>query len=594
MALGVYPSHALIRRELLTLLRRPRAFVMLLLLCIVAMLALTVAWPSQREAFHQAPQAARNMLCAVTASLMAIALLILPGVAGGAFISERERDTYDLLHLSLIRPSSMLFGKMASTIGLFLLLAIGILPIVGVIFFLVGLDAQEVLAQFGLLAVTILTCTSIGLFSSLAFRRSMVAMAMSYGLSIVALGGGIVLLVFCGEIFHGNLLSSPANWLFDVGLFQATPWRGQYSSAIAVEAFVSAFCPFFALVSDANTGPVYAVRVGVQLLWSALFLSGALFFLRRPPRFIQIAHTKIIDDNAVLEARRKTFPFYLMDPLRRKKQIEDHRNPVFVKEVRWGMLGRAAVLLRVFYGALLLNLIVIPSLAVMMIWDGEGEAWSMTLSSALSASLTLVMAPVLLANALTKESEQGNMDMLRMTLQAPHQIIAGKMKAGLLNILPLAVPTVAVLFFLGVIAAVSWQEWHILWVASETATVFIVCIAVVFAVSMCASLHAASTQVAVTASYGLSLLLLVGPFFITLFGVQLMDKLGQGYGHWERRHFFSTTPVSALLYNYSNRDPAPWGDEIALLLGNLLAYALLALVLLAYVLWRFEKKQMRG
>ena len=50
--------------------------------------------------------------------------------------------------------------------------------------------------------------------------------------------------------------------------------------------------------------------------------------------------------------------------------------------------------------------------------------------------VTVLLAPALMANALTKEMELGNLDMLRMTLLRPRDITLGKLAAGAMALFP--------------------------------------------------------------------------------------------------------------------------------------------------------------
>jgi ABC-type transport system involved in multi-copper enzyme maturation permease subunit len=104
---------------------------------------------------------------------------------------------------------------------------------------------------------------------------------------------------------------------------------------------------------------------------------------------------------------------------------------MLVKELRWGMLGRADALIRVFY----ISMVVYFCLGMMTdAWAGVEGVFTLILVQII---ITLVIAPALLANTFTKEHEQGNYDMLRMTLLSPREVVMGKVQAGMVCMAPL-------------------------------------------------------------------------------------------------------------------------------------------------------------
>ncbi len=185
---------------------------------------------------------------------------------------------------------------------------------------------------------------------------------------------------------------------------------------------------------------------------------------------------KPVDDEALLATRRKRFPYYLIDPLKRKKQIEDGQNPVFLKEFRWGMLGRLSFLVRASYAALLLNVLVVSTLLIATASTRMYD--SMSVLYLILTCLSCLIGAGFLANTLTKEVEQHNLDMLRMTLLTPRQIILGKLSAGAITATPLAFSTAAVTVLCTLTVSIAWRDPGIFGVAQQGLATYLVCMGV--------------------------------------------------------------------------------------------------------------------
>jgi ABC-type transport system involved in cytochrome c biogenesis permease component len=115
-----------------------------------------------------------------------------------------------------------------------------------------------------------------------------------------------------------------------------------------------------------------------------------------------------------------------------KGEIEDGRNPVFVRELRWGLVGRAHTLIVSFLVSL-----VIPTLMASLGAFRDGGVEAVYVWLATHMAITLVLAPSVLTTSFTKEFEDGNFEMLRITPLRPREVVMGKIKAGMASLAPL-------------------------------------------------------------------------------------------------------------------------------------------------------------
>lgn len=595
-----FPFLALIRRELLETLRRRRAFLFLTLVFGLSLLAVLMDWPDENSMAYMAGLAAQSLMTALLFALMLTGLLLIPGLAGSAIVSEKVNDSYDQLHLTLIRPSGILSAKLANVLGFYFLLAIAVLPLGGVLFFLVGIEWRDCLYGFALVFSLIFSCAAGGLMCSTLFQRAIPAIVASYATMICCTGLPVIIFYACMEsLFEYR---SWMRWFsFLDSLLAGLGWISAPTGffGFSTEFLLYVLCPPMALFAENRfivREYAFLVAIVLQLLAALVFLKITASVLARPPRPPKVRAERPIDDMAVLEQRRKNFPFYLIDPLRRKEQIADGRNAFLVKEIRWGLLGRATALMRFFYASLLLNLLGVPLITIVM---GANDNFSVACGAAASMILTLLIAPALLANVLIKEQEEGNLDMVRMTLLTPWEILSGKLQAGAMNVLFLIVPALLVLLMVGASESAGWADWTPVAITLYAAPTLAVCAAVSLAASMYCSLRARSTGAAVTASYALSGFLLVGLALVAafLYAVTASPREGGLAVFFDPMRAFELPEVC--LYS-------PWvaflrmfGEERAPVqvlpwLGSLTLFTIVAIALLMGVGIGFRRKFLKG
>ncbi len=187
-------------------------------------------------------------------------ILVGPVFSAGSVTSERERQTLDLLLVTLVTPWQMLWGKLLS-----------------------GLRVSSVLTSF-LLWPVLLACLMPNLFwSSLP---TMAGYVLIVGLTCVTTA---VTALFCSSVFHKTSTSLIATYLIIVVMFM-TPVAAKFfaqtfyqgTSQVAAAntlGIVSPFSATFSLplyVSDENAGaaaaPTYDLRVFFgYVAWSVIY-----------------------------------------------------------------------------------------------------------------------------------------------------------------------------------------------------------------------------------------------------------------------------------------------------------------------------------
>lgn len=393
---GAGASIAILRRELVVTLRGWRAAFVVALMCALATYLLLAFWPPPGTDLREIGDAPVKIVLAVSLVLLGASYVALPGLAANAILGERQQQTFDLLKLSLIPPFWVVFAKLMNCVGFFALMLAATIPILAASFYLVGVDIQQFGAIMLMLIVHAFACSAAGLAASAYARRPFSAIVLSYFLLAVCSG---IPTALANEYLH---------MVQQKTAFLACPGAAILSMLFGVTSLAE-----------------FLYAIPIQLALFAFFFCITMVLVRRPERVVREDQSTIIDDPAELDARRKQFPFYLIDPLRRRPDIPDGKNPMRIKELRWGLLGRETRMVRVCYMTMTIMFFFSIFSAEMV------HYWVMV-----QFAMLLMFAPAFVASAVSKEYEQGNMDLLRITLLDGRDLMQGKFWAAALSLVP--------------------------------------------------------------------------------------------------------------------------------------------------------------
>lgn len=556
------PFLAVVRRELLVQMRLKRTFAFLVLWVVFSLLVVVENWPQDGVRAHgDYTYLAEEIVGFILLSLVTAIALLVPSLASAAFAGEKEDNTYDLLILTLIWPSGLILAKLLSAVGLLLLMFLATLPALGSVFFLIGMSVGEVLYAFGIILLAALSCALISLYCSARCQRRVPAALASF-LTIIILMGGWYLLLIPLDVFGWIDIDRDGEWVFVITCPPAT-------------------C--LLLYEGPRAYAVYGLAALYHALLALTAYASTLHILRRPLRLPKKPKGIPLDNRAALAARRKRFPYYLIDPLKPKKPIADGRNPLLVKELSWGLTLRGAVSIRIFYAAILVGLFVaIPVLYSYMpqisLATGEEALVSLFL---IYTILILLAAPVFLGGVFAKDRHVGTVDMLRMTLLRPRSIVLGKLLGALVSLSPLVAASVLNALFALTFFKFSTQSLQGFFYGLTTLAV-----SLLIALSVCLFTSVMTKQS--------STAMLTAYLLLTLIGIGLSLALILLYGLLDISWIFNThrsntimalSPIVALALLVDNSRGYPyWASSMA-------AYTILSGLLIAFSAWRFTRRQ---
>ncbi len=407
---------ALIRRELISPLRRKRMMVFQLALATLFGLLIALRWPTDG---HVALTGTRSqeIFQLFSYGLLATLLLLLPVFPATSIVSEKKRGTLALLLNTPLGPVRIFFGKLLAMLGLAGIILALSFPAAGACYSMGGLSLYNDLAKiYILLALVALQYTVLGLLVSSYAQTVDAAVRMTYGLvlafSVLTLGPHY--------FFQGTAgtLATASDWL----------------------RCVSPFGAMMSLTGDGNLGG-QGLLTQTDLLsrfavWSiAISIIGSIWTITRLNHkiFDRSRAAGAISDDQPLAVRLFRRLFFLVDPQKRSRGIPSYVNPVMVKEFRCRRFGRLHWLLRLVAICAVLSLaLTYATTAGTFDWGVETIGGILVI---MQIALIVLITPSLSAGLLSAERETRGWQLLQATPLSIWRIIWGKLLSVILPLM---------------------------------------------------------------------------------------------------------------------------------------------------------------
>ncbi len=375
-------ENPVLQRELVINLRMTRGF--LLLFAYIAGLGLLVyaAWPANQTLDLARPEEARRLVNLFFLGQYLLVSLMAPSFAAGAITGEKERDSYEMLLASPLRPGAIVLGKFAASLVPLLELMICSLPIVMLCLPLGGVSLYEVFAAYVAMICSVALSGMISLWASSYFTRTSASLVVSYLMILPLAMAGVL-------------------------LWRALERQGDLRLWVTL-----------------TVAPIACLSIGA-LLWADVSRR-----LLRPPDLGTGGKQAIDLETEAKEAvglyiERDQFPDRLFAPPKRTTFLPENANPIYDKEIRSEIFSQGTLMLRaVIQISMGLALFV---MAVCLFMRPQYAPWYI----AYVLLFNMLVGPVFLAASVTSERERETLDLLLTTLITPWQMLWGKLLSGL-------------------------------------------------------------------------------------------------------------------------------------------------------------------
>lgn len=399
---------AILRRELVGLLRTRRAVAVQLSLALAFALLILLRWPTEARVGLSGAQA-RQVLRVFGYGLLASVLLLVPAFPATSIIREKMQGTLALLLTSPLRAWSIYLGKLGGVLGLVAILLLMTAPASAACYTLGGTSfLGEIVPLYLVLFLAAVQISTLALLVSSCTSATEAALRVAYGMvllvTVVSLGPYALLQGTEGE------LTEAAAWLRCLSPIPAVMeilGQGDVGGQ-GIAAGYRITDRYLLLGTLSSLG---------FLLATVFRLSRHLFDRPRPPGVMTE------DRSGLARAGRRVF--FLIDPQRRSGSIGRFTNPVMVKEFRCRRFGRSHWMLRLlsFCAVASLGLTYVALFGVLD-WGVDTIGGILVL---LQVALIILLTPSLSSGLISAERESGGWELLRMTPLSPGAILRGKL-----------------------------------------------------------------------------------------------------------------------------------------------------------------------
>lgn len=434
---------------------------------------------------------------------LALVILLVPGFVSTTITQERENNSFDLLFTTLLSPGEILVGKLLSSLAITFLVVITSMPIPAVCALSGGISVPLLARAYSVVLLATLVYGLFGLAMSALCHRSFTALALTY---------------------VGILLMAGATWLPSVLLSQMAGLQPLWHLIRGLSPFEVLFAlnhreRYELAVNGLNAANVYRFHlIGMGIL-AAVYLGIFCFYVLRPRRRQRAVSTQSYTDRGTAIRRKLMFPFYLIDPLKRKKPIGSWRNPIYVAEIRSRIFGKPKFIARALCACIVASMVLLL-LTAMNFATALRPDDVRIVALIFQVGVVAFFAPAVCAGSITDERTSGTLTMLRMTSVSVRTVVIGKLKAGLLYTLIFLASSVPVLLALGYLET-DLSYWRV----GACMGILVLTTALFVAAGLCASTLAPSTGAATALSYGFAACMCIGTLSVLLFGSRVSPQL---------------------------------------------------------------------
>jgi len=201
-------------KELRSRMRGARAFAILTAVLLVLggasyVLYRIVLTTSRYSSMPLSPQIGQALFVGLAFLELMMVAFVTPAVTAGAVSGEQEKQTYEMLLATPLRPGAILRGKLVASLGYVFLLIFAAVPMASVVFIFGGVAPRELLKALAVVTCVAVMLGVVGVFFSAWLGRTTRATVASYLFVLALLALPYVAYVLSGVIEQRE----PPRWL---------------------------------------------------------------------------------------------------------------------------------------------------------------------------------------------------------------------------------------------------------------------------------------------------------------------------------------------------------------------------------------------
>ena len=198
-------TNAVLRKDMLLDMKRPKIFILLLGINLAALGMLLLALGPlvlagvTGETDLMGPRAMITFFCGMLWIIEIAVIFLIPALTAGAVSIEKERQTLEVLLTTRMTPWQIVTGKYFSTVFLVVLLIISTIPALSAMFLYGGINLWQMILLLCVLISTVVFFASFDIFFSALIKNTVLSVILTY-IAVFAVLGLTFTLTFMGML----------------------------------------------------------------------------------------------------------------------------------------------------------------------------------------------------------------------------------------------------------------------------------------------------------------------------------------------------------------------------------------------------------
>ncbi|MFA6290733.1 MAG: hypothetical protein WC637_03065 [Victivallales bacterium] len=430
----IFTANPIFQREFSASSRSAKTNFLIWAYLVLLALLILILWPG--GGIHSVASSDSKQIFTLFFSVnLTLVLLMVPAFAATAISWEKENNTYDSLFITMMKPHEIMQGKLFSSILMIVILVVLSVPIASVCALTGGISILLVTKIVSLILVTAVSYGLAGLACSAWFSRSSTSIIMNYAVMMFFAGASWLPSALLSNIFYLQKLKDVWQFVRCISPYDAMFYL----------LYPETYRLSMETISRGDTITPYGIFMGFSLLFSIISFMLFARGITRPAAKSKAVQGEFYTGTRQAIKRKLTWPFYLIDPLKRKKTIANWSNPVFVAEMRSKLFANPKFVLRLVSAIFIVSLVILTLVS----WQYSSMLKADTVrivAIIFQICVVALLAPGVSSGLITEEITSGTFLMLRMTPMNPYTVIFGKLKATFFYALIFIVSSFFVIF----------------------------------------------------------------------------------------------------------------------------------------------------
>lgn len=207
-----------LNKEFRLRMRSPRAmwtlFAYLFAIGLMALSAIYLTQVISDGGMSYNPEQSKILFYFLCMAQLGLIAFMAPGLTAGVISGEREKQTLNLLLTTQQSSATIVLSKLVSSLSFMVLIVISTIPVYCMMFLYGGISPKQVVLVFLFYLFIMVVLGSFGILFSTLFKRTMISVIVTYGVTLFIFGGtAILFLVLMGMMDQTNPTSNSPTWI---------------------------------------------------------------------------------------------------------------------------------------------------------------------------------------------------------------------------------------------------------------------------------------------------------------------------------------------------------------------------------------------